>query len=99
MLSANGGLPAHRYTPQVTPRWPRGSEPASPSSGVYGGTVETGERHPLMRWVEELEEVRVERTEEVRKNAILQALESQMDRCAEAEEVEDIREQLRLALE
>ena len=29
MLSANGGLPAHRYTPQVTPRWPRGSEPAS----------------------------------------------------------------------
>ena len=30
MISANGGLPAHRYTPQVTPRWPRGSEPASP---------------------------------------------------------------------
>ena len=29
MISANGGLPAHRYTPQVTPRWPRGSEPAS----------------------------------------------------------------------
>ena len=29
MVSANGGLPAHRYTPQVTPRWPRGSEPAS----------------------------------------------------------------------
>ena len=28
-MSANGGLPAHRYTPQVTPRWPRGSEPAS----------------------------------------------------------------------
>ena len=28
MISANGGLPAHRYTPQVTPRWPRGSEPA-----------------------------------------------------------------------
>ena len=32
MISANGGLPAHRYTPQVTPRWPRGSEPASPGS-------------------------------------------------------------------
>ena len=32
MTSANGGLPAHRYTPQVTPRWPRGSEPASPSA-------------------------------------------------------------------
>ena len=31
MISANGGLPAHRYTPQVTPRWPRGSEPASES--------------------------------------------------------------------
>ena len=29
MISANGGLPAHRYIPQVTPRWPRGSEPAS----------------------------------------------------------------------
>ena len=29
MIPANGGLPAHRYTPQVTPRWPRGSEPAS----------------------------------------------------------------------
>ena len=29
MISANGGLPAHRYTHQVTPRWPRGSEPAS----------------------------------------------------------------------
>ena len=29
MISANGDLPAHRYTPQVTPRWPRGSEPAS----------------------------------------------------------------------
>ena len=29
MISAHGGLPAHRYTPQVTPRWPRGSEPAS----------------------------------------------------------------------
>ena len=30
MISANGGLPAHRYTPQVTPRWPRGSELDSP---------------------------------------------------------------------
>ena len=29
MISANGGLPAYRYTPQVTQRWPRGSEPAS----------------------------------------------------------------------
>ena len=55
--------------------------------------------HPLMRWVGEVEEVRVERTEEVRETAILRALESQMDRCAEAEEAEDIREQIRLALE
>ena len=30
MRSANGGLPVHRYTPQVTQGWPRGSEPASP---------------------------------------------------------------------
>ena len=29
MISANGGLPAERYGPQVTQRWPRGSEPAS----------------------------------------------------------------------
>ena len=34
MISANGGLPAHRYTPQVTPRWPRGSEPASVKGGL-----------------------------------------------------------------
>ena len=54
---------------------------------------------PLMRWVGESEEVRVERTEEVREMAVLRALESQMDRCAEAEEAEDIREQIRLALE
>ena len=39
MISANGGLPAHRYTPQVTPRWPRGSEPASMGArGVGVGT-------------------------------------------------------------
>ena len=55
--------------------------------------------HPLMRWVGEVEEVRVERTEEVREKAVLRALESQMDRRAEAEEVRDIREQIRLALE
>ena len=34
MISANGGLPAHRYTPQVTPRLPRGSEPASTPAGA-----------------------------------------------------------------
>ena len=34
MISANGGLPAHRYTPQVTQRWPRGSEPASVQNGL-----------------------------------------------------------------
>ena len=37
MVLANGGLPAHRYTPQVTPRWPRGSEPASYLSVSCGG--------------------------------------------------------------
>ena len=52
-----------------------------------------------MRWVGEVEEVRVERREEVRERAVLRALESQMDRCAEAEEAEDIREQIRLELE
>ena len=35
MISANGGLPAHRYTPQVTPRWSRGSEPASLDSVLH----------------------------------------------------------------
>ena len=55
--------------------------------------------HPLMRWVGEMEEVRVERVEEVHERAVLQALESQMDSCAEAEEVEDIKEQIRLAME
>ena len=37
MISANGGLPAHRYTPQVTQRWPRGSKPAS--AGVPGSLL------------------------------------------------------------
>ena len=39
MISANGGLPAHRYTPQVTKRWPRGSEPASPARAHALGPV------------------------------------------------------------
>ena len=50
MISANGGLPAHRYTPQVTQRWPRGSEPASevghqhaPPALVRGVPVEEGQ--------------------------------------------------------
>ena len=52
-----------------------------------------------MRWVGELEGVRVERAQEVHERAVLRALESQMDRCAEAEEVDDIKEQIRLAME
>ena len=52
-----------------------------------------------MRWVGEVEEVRVERPKEVGENAILRALELQTDRCAEAGEEEDIRKQIRLALE
>ena len=43
--------------------------------------------------------MRVERAEQGHERAVLRALESQMDRCAEAEEVEDIREQIRLAME
>ena len=60
MISANGGLPAHRYTPQVTPRWPRGSERASavsvlpPAGGgvrsfvtpYFGGGVGQGAQLP-----------------------------------------------------
>ena len=37
LISANGGLPAHRYTPQVTPRLPRGSEPASKLNPLFCG--------------------------------------------------------------
>ena len=37
MISASGGLPAHRYTAQVTQRWPRGSEPASPYQDLPRG--------------------------------------------------------------
>ena len=33
MISADGGLPSHRYTPRVTQKWPQGSEPASPHGG------------------------------------------------------------------
>ena len=36
MISANGGLAAKRYTPQVTQRWPRGSELAS---GLVAGQM------------------------------------------------------------
>ena len=42
MISANGGLPAHRYTPQVTSRWPRGSEPASPPWRSVGRSRASG---------------------------------------------------------
>ena len=39
--------------------------------------------HPLMRWVGEAEDVRVERAEEIQERAIPRALESQMGRCAD----------------
>ena len=55
--------------------------------------------HPIMQWVGEAEEVRVDRAEKIHTKAILRALESQMGRCAEAEEAGDIKEQIRLALE
>ena len=66
---------------------------------VYTAALLKPVEHPVMRWVGEVEDVRVRRPEEVRENAILRALESQMDRCAAAEEVEDIREPIGLALE
>ena len=56
-------------------------------------------KHPLMRWVGEAGEVRVERVEIIHERAILGVLETQTGRCAEAEEAEDIKEQIRLALE
>ena len=55
--------------------------------------------HPLMQWVGEAEEVRVEEAEEIHTRALLRALGTQMCRCAEAEEAEDIKEQIRLPLE
>ena len=65
---------------------------------VYGGPVKTSET-PTHAVVGQVEEVRVEKAEEVHERAVLRALESQMGRCAEAEEVEDIKEQIRLAIE
>ena len=55
--------------------------------------------HPLVRWVGEVEEVRVERAEQIHEKAVLQTLKSQMDRCAGAEEVEDIKEEIWLVME
>ena len=48
MISANGGLPAHRYTPQVTEGWPRGSEPASPRGKVQSATGQWYDVHADM---------------------------------------------------
>ena len=39
MISAHGGLLAHRYTPQVTQRWPRGSKPASVQMPSWDGEL------------------------------------------------------------
>ena len=55
--------------------------------------------HPLMRWVPEAEEVRVERAEEMRTRTILRALESQMGKGAEAREAGDIKDEIWLVLE
>ena len=53
MISANGGLPAHRYTPPVTPRWPRGSEPASAGDpvGYKHGMMGQGDRAGKGVWL------------------------------------------------
>ena len=66
---------------------------------VYTAALLERVEQPLMRWVGGAEEVRVERAEEIPRRAILRALQLQMGRCAEAEEVEDIKEQICLALE
>ena len=50
MISANGGLPAHRYTPQVTQRWPRGSEPASVACLAVGRSLVVAAPRPPF-WV------------------------------------------------
>ena len=55
--------------------------------------------HPLTRCVGKVEEPQVEGAEGVHERAVLRALESQMGRCPEAEEMEDIKEQIRLAIE
>ena len=66
---------------------------------MYTAAPLKGVEHPLMRWVGEVEEVRVERAEEIHESAVVPAMESQMDERAEAEEVEDIKEHIRLAME
>ena len=55
--------------------------------------------HPLMRSVREVEDVRADRAEEVHEGAVVRAVELQMDRCPETEEVEDIKEQIWLAMD
>ena len=66
---------------------------------VYTAAPSKRVEHPLMRWDGEVEEVRGDRAEGVHERAVLRTLESQMGRCAEAEEVEDIKEQIRLEME
>ena len=54
MISPNGGLPAHIYTPQVTQRWPQGSEPASPyvsADWLVLYTDGSSLRMDLVRWI------------------------------------------------
>ena len=66
---------------------------------VYTAAPLKGVVHPLMRWVREVEEGGVERAEEIHERAVLQELDLQMDRPAEAEEVENIKEQIWLGME
>ena len=62
MISANGGLPAHRYTPQVTPRWPRGSEPASEQKILCenwpDSSLQVSIKHFMCNLLDEMELVR-----------------------------------------
>ena len=66
---------------------------------VYTTALSKRVDHPLMRWVGGAEEVWVEKAEEIYKRAMLRALKTQTGRSAETEEAEDIKEQIRLALE
>ena len=50
MISANGGLPAHRYTPQVTQRWPRGSERASHITAIVAVNAQGQAKKPALLW-------------------------------------------------
>ena len=66
---------------------------------VYTAALLKRVEHPLIRWVREAEGVGVGTEEKVHAGAILRALESEMDRNAEKGDANDIKQQIRIALE